>query len=248
MRILVVEDDDRVARALSTALRHAGYEVVRVPTAAEAVAAPPADLVLLDLGLPDAEGTDVLRALRRRSSGDGRPGGPAVIAVTARSEEASRVRLLRGGADDYVVKPFGVAELLARVEAVLRRTRTERGLARSTGQVLRLGALRVRGAERRAELGGHPLPLTPKEFDLLALLSRHAGAVVRRDVIAEQVWQTPLAGGVRPPGAFRTVDTHVASLRAKLAALAGRAAPGEGVPTIRTERGTGYALVLPDEP
>ena len=119
MRILVVEDDDRVARGLLTALRHAGYEVHRVATAAAALTAPPTDVVLLDLGLPDGDGLDVLRELRHRT-------GTAIITVTARGEERERVLGLRLGADDYVVKPFGTAELLARIEAVLRRTRAAR--------------------------------------------------------------------------------------------------------------------------
>src|SRR3979490_2643173 len=119
MRILVVEDDDRVARGLTTALRHAGYDVARVATAAAAREAPRADVVLLDLGLPDGDGLDVLRELSRRPD-------TAVIAVPARGEERERVLGLRAGADDYVVKPFGTAELLARVEAVLRRTRAAR--------------------------------------------------------------------------------------------------------------------------
>jgi len=126
MRVLLVEDDLRVASALETALRRRGHEITRATTAAQALDAAPADLVLLDLGLPDRDGMEVCRELRRR-------GNVAIIAVTARGEERDRVVGLRGGADDYVVKPFGMAELQARIEAVMRRSarsRTESGTSR----------------------------------------------------------------------------------------------------------------------
>ncbi|MBW4720043.1 response regulator transcription factor [Saccharothrix obliqua] len=218
MRILVVEDDDRVARGLLTALRHAGYDVHRAATAADALAAPPADVVLLDLGLPDLDGLDVLRELRRRP-------GTAVIAVTARGEERERVLGLRAGADDYVVKPFGTAELLARIEAVLRRTRTARA-AGDRGDRLTLGALTLDPATREALVDGTPVPLTRKEFDLLALLVHRAGTVVSRDLIVDQVWQ---AHWEAPS---RTLDTHIAALRGKL---------GDAV-RIETVRGVGYRV------
>ncbi|CCH34074.1 response regulator transcription factor [Actinosynnema sp. NPDC047251] len=216
MRILVVEDDDRVARGLLTALRHAGYEVHRVATAAAALAAPPADVVLLDLGLPDRDGLDVLRELRHRP-------GTAVITVTARGEERERVLGLRAGADDYVVKPFGTAELLARIEAVLRRTRSARA-AEDLGDRVTLGALTLDPATREAVVDGSPVPLTRKEFDLLALLVGRAGTVVSRDLIVDQVWQ---AHWEAPS---RTLDTHIAALRGKV---------GHAV-RIETVRGVGY--------
>ncbi|WP_433263593.1 response regulator transcription factor [Actinosynnema sp. CS-041913] len=216
MRILVVEDDDRVARGLLTALRHAGYEVHRVATAAAALDAPPADVVLLDLGLPDKDGLDVLRELRHRP-------GTAVITVTARGEERERVLGLRAGADDYVVKPFGTAELLARIEAVLRRTRAARA-AEDHGHRVTLGPLSLDSATREATVDGEPVPLTRKEFDLLALLVTRAGTVVSRDLIVDQVWQ---AHWEAPS---RTLDTHIAALRGKL---------GDAV-KIETIRGVGY--------
>jgi DNA-binding response OmpR family regulator len=114
MRVLLVEDDVRVANALEAALRRRGCDLVRAATAAEALAAPPVDLVLLDLCLPDRDGLEVCRELRRR-------GDVAIIAVTARGEERDRITGLRTGADDYVVKPFGMAELQARIDAVMRR-------------------------------------------------------------------------------------------------------------------------------
>ncbi|MEV0680512.1 response regulator transcription factor [Actinosynnema sp. NPDC050436] len=216
MRILVVEDDDRVARGLLTALRHAGYEVHRAATATAALTAPPADVVLLDLGLPDRDGLDVLRELRHRP-------GTAVITVTARGEERERVLGLRAGADDYVVKPFGTAELLARIEAVLRRTRSARA-AGDHGDRLTLGALTLDPATREAAVDGAAVPLTRKEFDLLALLVGRAGTVVSRDLIVDQVWQSHWEAP------SRTLDTHIAALRGKV---------GHAV-RIETVRGVGY--------
>jgi DNA-binding response OmpR family regulator len=218
MRILVVEDDDRVARGLVTALRHAGYEVHRVATAEAARRFGPADVVLLDLGLPDEDGLTLLRELRRRD-------GTAVIAVTARGEQHERVLGLRSGADDYVVKPFGTAELLARVEAVLRRTRAARAEAGDT-RTIDVGDVRVDLATRTVHVAGRELSLTRKEFDLLALLAARAGAVVTRDAIVDQVWRTTWEAP------SRTLDTHVAALRGKL----GHAA------RIETVRGVGYRL------
>ncbi|WP_444961660.1 response regulator transcription factor [Nocardiopsis sp. M1B1] len=219
MRILVVEDDDRVARGLVTALRAASFDVQRVATAERALTAPPADVVLLDLGLPDADGIDLLRKLRDRPQ-------TAIIAVTARSEERDRVRGLRAGADDYVVKPFGVAELLARIDAVLRRTRAARAEVAEEEPVVRVGELTVDPGSRAASVGGAELQLTRKEFDLLALLASRSPSVVARDQILDQVW------GTAWEASSRTLDTHIGSLRAKL----GRAV------RIRTVRGVGYLL------
>ncbi|MFC9090118.1 response regulator transcription factor [Nocardiopsis dassonvillei] len=219
MRILVVEDDDRVARGLVTALRAASFDVQRVATAERALSAPPADVVLLDLGLPDADGIDLLRKLRDRPQ-------TAIIAVTARGEERDRVRGLRAGADDYVVKPFGVAELLARIDAVLRRTRAARAGAAEEEPAVRVGELTVDPGSRAASVGGAELQLTRKEFDLLALLASRSPSVVARDQILDQVW------GTAWETSSRTLDTHIGSLRAKL----GRAV------RIRTVRGVGYLL------
>jgi DNA-binding response OmpR family regulator len=220
VRILVVEDDDRVARGLQTALRHAGYEVHRVGTAADALKAAPADVVLLDLGLPDGDGLDVLRELRRRP-------GTAVITVTARGEERERVLGLRAGADDYVVKPFGTAELLARIEAVLRRTRAHRGAAPEEEQPVQVGDVVLYAAARSVTVDGEPLSLTRKEFDLLALLLSRAGEVVSRDFIVDQVWHEHWEAP------SRTLDTHMAALRGKL----------RDHVRIETVRGVGYRLV-----
>jgi DNA-binding response OmpR family regulator len=200
MRILLVEDDNRFADALGTALRRQGHEVDRARDAREALAAPTADIVLLDLGLPDADGLEVCRELRSRSQ-------VAIIAVTARGEERDRVRGLRSGADDYLVKPFGIAELEARIDAVMRRARPS---GDTPGRPVRLGAVSVDLARRTVSRDGQPLPLTRKEFDLLALLVRSGGAVVSRDRILAEVWRTTWRG------VGRTLEVHVASLRGKL--------------------------------
>ncbi|GAA4025474.1 MULTISPECIES: response regulator transcription factor [Allokutzneria] len=219
MRILVVEDDDRVARGLVTALQHAGYDVHRVATAAAALQAGHADVVLLDLGLPDADGLDLLRRLRQTE-------GMAIIAVTARGEERERVLGLRSGADDYVVKPFGTAELLARVEAVLRRTRSARASAETEAETIEAGKLSVDLSSRVATVDGEQILLTRKEFDVLALLVARPGSVVSRDHILDQVWHTSWEAR------SRSLDTHIATLRGKL---------GEHV-RIETVRGVGYRL------
>jgi DNA-binding response OmpR family regulator len=220
VRILVVEDDHRVARGLVTALTRAGFEVRRVMTAADALAAPPADIVLLDLGLPDDDGLSVCRALRRRHA-------CGVIMLTARGEPRDRVLGLRSGADDYVVKPFGMEELLARIDAVARRTRPDRGRPAALGLV-RAGGLTLDLDARQARAGERALELTPKEFDLLHLLAAHADRVCSRSMIVDQVWHA----GFESPS--RTLDVHIAALRTKL---------GEPPPVrIQTLRGVGYRL------
>ncbi|MWA04764.1 response regulator [Actinomadura sp. LD22] len=221
MRILLVDDDDRFADALTVALRRQGFEVCRAATGAAALAAPPADLVLLDLGLPDLDGIEVCRRLR--TGGD-----VAIIAVTARGEERDRVLGLRSGADDYLVKPFGIAELAARIDAVIRRVRPA---ARPV--VVAAGGLRVDTARHQVTAAdGSPVALTRKEFELLAALARQPGLVVTRERLLIEVWN-----GVWP-GARRTLDVHIATLRAKL-----------GDPAlIRTVHGVGYRLAVEDDP
>jgi DNA-binding response OmpR family regulator len=215
MRVLLVEDDRRVASALQTALGRRGYHIALATTAAEALTAAPADLVLLDLCLPDGDGIDVCRELRRRSD-------VAIIAVTARGEERDRVAGLRCGADDYVVKPFGMAELQARIEAVMRRT------ARSVRNepVLRAGRLTVDLNAHRVVLDDREIALTRKEFDLVVALARRSGGTASREQLLAEVWQTTWMGSPH------TVEVHVASLRAKLGE------PG----VVQTVRGVGYRL------
>jgi two-component system response regulator RegX3 len=214
VRLLIVEDEDAIAEPLAEGLRREGFEVERAATGAEALAAAPVDLVLLDLRLPDVDGLDVCRELRERSS-------VPIIVVTARGEEADRVVGLELGADDYVVKPFGLRELIARIRAVSRRAREERD-----DRVVRVGDMEVDERARRARLGGRELELTPKEFDLLAALARDPGAAVSRRRLLDEVWQTSWYGSTK------TIDVHVAALRRKLGD------PG----WIETVRGVGFRL------
>lgn len=215
MRVLLVEDDVSVAGAMESALRRRGYDVVRAATVAEALAAPSVDLVLLDLGLPDGDGIEVCRELRRRDD------HVAIIAVTARGEERDRVIGLRIGADDYVVKPYSMAELQARMDAVLRRV----ARAAPPTPVLEAGPLRLDQETRRVTVDGAEVMLTRKEFELLTVLARGAGSVVSRDRLLMEVWRTTFAGG-------HTLEVHIGSLRSKL-----------GRPDlVQTVRGVGYRL------
>jgi two-component system, OmpR family, response regulator RegX3 len=214
VRILIVEDDEAIAKQLANGLGDEGFDVMRVGSGEEALAAPPADLVLLDLRLPGIDGTEVCRRLRARSD-------VPIIVITAKGEEVDRVVGLELGADDYIVKPFGFRELLARIRAVMRRARP------SDRPQLQVGALEIDVRGRRATLGTAPLTLTTKEFDLLSLLASEQGAVVSRQRILREVWDTEWFGPTK------TVDVHVASLRRKL-----------GDPAwIETVRGIGLRLV-----
>jgi two-component system, OmpR family, response regulator RegX3 len=219
MRILVVEDEDAIAEPLLDGLRREGYEVERAATGTDALdESRRPDLVLLDLRLPDVDGLDVCRTLRERSA-------VPIIVVTARGEESDRVVGLELGADDYVVKPFGVRELIARIRAVTRRTSAR---PHETGP-LRVGDLSVDTRARRAQLGERELDLTPKEFDLLAALASDAGAAISRRRLLEEVWETSWYGSAK------TIDVHVAALRRKL-----------GDPRwIETVRGVGFRLRSP---
>jgi two-component system, OmpR family, response regulator RegX3 len=198
VEILVVEDEDAIAGPLAEGLKREGFDVTRAATGQEALDAPLPDLVLLDLRLPDIDGIDVCRELRSRSS-------VPIIVVSARGEEIDRVVGLELGADDYVVKPFGFRELLARIRAVMRRTS-----GGSEDDVLRVGRLEVDTRARRAVVDGRELGLTTKEFDLLALLASDPGAVIDRERLLREVWNTEWFGPTK------TVDVHVASLRKKL--------------------------------
>ena len=202
MRVLIVEDDDAIATPLAKGLEREGLAVDRVETGNAALdlsAASPFDVVLLDLGLPDRDGFDVCRELRARSD-------VPIIVVTARSEEVDRVVGLELGADDYIVKPFGLRELIARVRAVARRTTPDADAERPQS----IGELQIDRRTRRVHLAGLEVVLTPKEFDLLALLAEDAGAVVSRQQIMDEVWDPHWYG------ATKTLDVHIASLRKKL--------------------------------
>ena len=218
MDVLIVEDEDAIAEPLAEGLEREGFRVRRVATGEDALDAPPADLVLLDLRLPDLDGYDVCRSLRKRSD-------VPIIVVTAKGEETDRVIGLELGADDYVVKPFGLRELVARIRAVMRRASATRG--REDG--LRAGSLELDARTRIARLDGSELRLTAKEFDLLLLFMRDPGAVVSRERILQEVWQTTWYGS------SKTIDVHVAALRKKL---------GDSG-WIETVRGVGFRLRAP---
>ena len=197
LRVLVVEDDESIARSLCRGLARAGYVVSSVGTGAQALAADPADVVLLDLGLPDVDGMEVCRQLRARTDA-------ALIVVTARAEEGDRVAALDEGADDYLVKPFGLAELLARIRAVLRRVRP------SGPVVFTHGPLAVDPRTRRVTVHGEEVALTPKEFDILECLAADPGRVVTRQELLERVWDANWYGPTK------VLDVHMAALRRKL--------------------------------
>jgi DNA-binding response OmpR family regulator len=211
--VLVVEDDQDLATQLVRGLLRGGYAVDHVMTGHEAMARQQPDLVLLDLGLPDVDGVTVCRRLRERSD-------VAIIVVTARGEEPERVLALDAGADDYLVKPFGLAELLARIRAVLRRA------ARGDGEVLRHGPLLVDVRTRKVSVSGHDVALTPKEFDILEYLASDPGRVMSRQEILDNAWDAHWYGPTK------VLDVHMAALRRKLDA------PG----LIETIYGRGFRL------
>jgi two-component system response regulator RegX3 len=213
--VLIVEDEDAIAEPLAEGLRREGFAVTRVATGRAALEAALPDVVLLDLRLPDIDGYEVCRELRARSD-------VPIIVLTAKGEEVDRVIGLELGADDYVVKPFGLRELVARIRAVLRRS----GRRATDVAELEVDGLRLDLRSRRAWLDERELQLTVKEYDLLALLARDPGAVVTKQRILNEVWNTSWYGSAK------TVDVHVASLRKKLGD------PG----LIETVRGIGLRL------
>lgn len=198
--VLLVEDDPAIAEPLTRALGREGYEVIAHDTgkgALEEVAN--ADLVVLDLGLPDIDGLDVARQIR------GRGLATPILILTARTDEVDMVVGLDTGADDYVTKPFRLAELLARVRALLRRSVGEVNEEELTAQDIRIDVVAHRAFKNDVEL-----QVTAKEFDLLRVLVREAGAVVERDEIMREVW------GSDPSGSTKTLDMHISWLRRKL--------------------------------
>jgi len=223
-RILVVEDDPAIRRGIVHGLRFNGYAVAEAGDEASglAAAAEPWDLLLLDLNLPGGDGLEILRAVRSRST------SLPVIILTARGDEEDRVRGLKLGADDYVVKPFGAQELLARIEAVLRRSPSRPDAILQVpvpGGLLDLGRRELRFDD------GATAPLSEREAELLAFLVRHSGRTVSRDEILAQVWR------LNPDAVeTRTVDMHITRLRAKLRD------DGSEPRIILTLRGRGYAF------
>jgi DNA-binding response OmpR family regulator len=221
-RILVIEDESKVACAVRDGLRAEGYGAEIAGTGDDGlvlVRREPFDLVVLDLMLPGRSGLDVLAELR--GAGLGTP----VLVLTARDTVADRVSGLDAGADDYLVKPFAFAELLARVRALLRRGRPE------TPSRLSIADLEVDPVARRATRAGRALPLTAREFELLEFLVRHQAEVVSRDQIAREVWREPARGTPLD----NVIDVHIMRLRRKVDREA-------GARLIHTVRGVGFVV------
>jgi two-component system alkaline phosphatase synthesis response regulator PhoP len=224
-RILVVEDDRTLRQALTFNLTREGYDVRVAVDGEQALAAArdtSLDLILLDIMLPGMSGLEVLRVVR----GEGVT--TPVIVLSAKGDEIDRVVGLKVGADDYVAKPFSRPELLARIEAVLRRQR-QTAVTDEPGEPIRSGALAVDPARREATFGGEPLTLTTREFDLLAHFAAHPGRIYTREQLLARLW------GIDYEGDSRTVDVHVSWLRTKLRAH-------DGHNYFRTVRGVGYAF------
>jgi DNA-binding response OmpR family regulator len=224
--ILFVEDEEGISEPFSKALERQGFEPVVARTAADALELAEQvdpDLILLDLTLPDGDGRDVCRELRRSSD-------VPIVMLTARGSETDRVVGLEMGADDYVVKPFSGAEVISRIRAVLRRSRPD---AKSPAEAIELGDLRIDPASRTTLLSGEEVALTRKEFDLLAELAAHAGHVVTREDLMARVWD------VNWFGSTKTLDVHIGALRRKLGD--DPAAPR----FIETVRGVGFRLARP---
>lgn len=220
-RILIAEDDRAVREALDRALRLEGYEVLEAPDGSEALAAlerTRVDAIVLDILMPYVDGLSVCRTLRSR--GDRTP----VLMLTARHEVGDRVAGLDAGADDYLTKPFALAELLARLRALLRRTRPE-----SESGVLRYRDLELDGLSRRARRGGRLIELTKTEYDLLELLISNAGIVLNRDLIYREIWD------IEFETSSNSLDVYIGYLRRKLE-------DGGDPRLIQTVRGVGYVL------
>lgn len=217
--VLLVEDEESIARLVRGYLERDGYRVLWVTSGEDALSELPRHsvrIVVLDIGLPGIDGFDVCRQIRSRSR-------IPVVMLTARDEEADRVAGLELGADDYVPKPFSPRELTARVKAVLRRTEE----SPPPEDTLTLSDIEVKREAREVTVAGEPVELTGKEFDLLVYLIDNAGIVVTRDQLLDRVWGMTYAGGTR------TVDVHVAQLRRKL----------DRPDLIRTVRGSGYKAI-----
>ncbi|HEY6866625.1 MAG TPA: response regulator transcription factor [Candidatus Eisenbacteria bacterium] len=222
--VMVIEDEKEIRDLVRYNLERAGY---RVSTASDGEAglrdlfASRPDALVLDLMLPGRSGLEVLRELRDEPLTRDLP----VVVLTARGAEMDKLLGFEHGADDYLTKPFSPRELIARLKALLRRSRPERGTA-----AIEVGGLRVDPAAREIRFGGRRLELTPREFDLLAFFARHPGRVLSRDELLRKVW------GYNYVGETRTVDVHVRRVRRKL---------GDGERLIETVTGAGYKLVAP---
>lgn len=224
-KIVLVEDDVDIRRLVANALSADGHQVESAGTALDglelAVKTDP-DLVILDLGLPDIDGNELLRMIRSVSE-------VPVVVITARGADEVVVKTLDAGADDYLIKPFAVSHLQARVRAVLRRERSP-----TSPGVVRVGDLTINSAAREVTLAGEDLDLSPKEFDLLHVLARRSGEVVSKRELMAEVWREPYGGS------DRTIDVHLSWLRSKLGESA------QQPRYIHTVHGVGVKLVDPD--
>ncbi len=230
-RILIVEDEEKIARFVTLELEHEGYQVEHAAdgrTAVDLALERDYDLILLDVLLPQLNGMEVLRRVRKHKD-------VPVIMVTARDAVMDKVAGLDAGADDYLAKPFGMMELISRVNALLRRaSRPSQGAAEEVAEpsdLMAVGAIKLSPSARTVVANGREVNLTRKEFDLLRTLMENKGRVLTREQLLEQVW------GVSFVGETRTVDMHVKTLRRKLA----EAAPGSEE-AVATVRGVGYRL------
>jgi DNA-binding response OmpR family regulator len=199
--ILIVEDEHRIRELVAKALADRGHDVESVTNAMDglhAITAQRPDLVILDLGLPDLDGYDLLKMVRAVSD-------VPVIVATARGDDPQVIRTLDAGADDYIVKPFAIEQLEARVRAVLRRSDADR-----TPDTIVVGGLRINAAARQVEVDEQPVDLTPKEFELLLYLAQHAGEVISKRKLLAEVWRQPYGGS------DKTIDVHLSVLRRKL--------------------------------
>jgi two-component system copper resistance phosphate regulon response regulator CusR len=222
MRLLIVEDDEKTARALAAGLERSGFSTATAHTGEEGffrLSAEPFDLVVLDWMLPGRDGIEILKILRARGT------KTPVLLLTARDAVEDRVLGLESGADDYLVKPFALAELLARIRSLLRRAATTEPFRKVVGDLV------VDLEGRRVTRAGKPVELTPREFDLLAYLLRQPGQVVTREMLARDVWRE--ANRITPID--NVIDVHVAHLRKKLD-------EGQTVKLIHTVRGVGFVL------
>lgn len=222
-KIHLIEDDSDIRSLVAAALARAGHDVETSASALEGlrqVVATSPDVVVLDLGLPDLDGGELLRMLRAVSQ-------VPVIVATARDDDASVVQLLNSGADDYIVKPYSAENLEARVRAVLRRGPAD------PHEIITVGGLTIDAAAREARLGDNTLDLAPKEFDLLLLLAERAGRVVSKREMLAEVWREPYGGSER------TVDVHLSWLRKKLGESASEPR------YLQTVHGVGIKLTAP---
>ena len=218
--IYIVEDDRNIQEIELFALKNSGYQATGFETAKEfykALNEKLPELILLDIMLPDEDGLSILKGLRSRADTQKIP----VILVTAKTSEIDKVKGLDGGADDYIAKPFGVMEMIARVKALLRRSG---GMEEN---LLTCGNVTLDGEKRMVYVDGKSIELTYKEFELLKLLMKNHGIVISRDVIMERVWDSSFEGE------SRTIDVHVRTLRQKL---------GDGGSIIKTIRNVGYMV------